>query len=221
MSINSEKGGASKAGSTMGSFMVSELFSALSRVVPAAYFTIVCYGFWRSFLQTGKWTSLFWMVSEGMVVLLLVVRRESKSLSRSPWDWIVAIAAAFLVILVRPEGRGLIPDGAGAALQIAGTLFEVSAKIALGKSFGIVAANRGIVVSGPYRVVRHPIYLGYLVTHVGFVLSNWSVRNLVVYAVAYCFQIARIYSEERILAEDESYCAYRTRVRYRLLPGIF
>lgn len=202
-------------------FQVSQLFSVLSRVIPAAYFTIACYGFWGNFLRTGKWTSLFWMGSEGMVVLLLVFRRESTSVSRSPWDWAVGIAGSFFVLLVRPESRGIVPDAVGFALQLAGTLFEIYGKAALGRSFGIVAANRGIVVKGPYRFVRHPIYLGYLVTHVGFTLSNWSVRNLVIYVVTYFFQVARIFSEERILSEDESYRAYRERVRFRLVPGIF
>ncbi len=202
-------------------FVVSELLSVLSRVIPAAFFTMACYGFWGNFLRTGKWTSLFWMASEGMVVLLLVFRRESTSLSRKPWDWLVGIAGSFFVLLVRPESRTLVPDGVGFAVQLAGTLFELYGKIALGRSFGIIAANRGIVVKGPYRLVRHPIYLGYLVTHVGFVLSNWSTRNLVIYAVTYFFQVTRIFSEERLLAEDESYRAYCEQVRFRLFPGIF
>ena len=197
------------------------LFSVLSRVIPAAYFSIACYGFWGNFLRTGRWTSLFWMGSEGIVVLLLVLRRESTSVSRSPWDWAVGIAGFFFVLLVRPASRGIVPDAVGVALQLAGTLFESYGKAALGRSFGIVAANRGIVVKGPYRFVRHPIYLGYLVTHIGFLLSNWSVRNLAIYAIAYFFQVARIFSEERILAEDDSYRAYRERVRFRLIPGIF
>ena len=82
-----------------------DLLSVLSRVIPATYFTIVCFGFWNSFTQTGKWTSLLWIVSEGLVILLLVFRRESRRLSRSPWDWIVALGGSFTVLLVRPRRR--------------------------------------------------------------------------------------------------------------------
>jgi len=198
-----------------------EGLSLLSRVVPASYFSIVCYGFWKSFLQTGKWTSLFWMMSEGIIVLLLVIRKRSVSLSVRPWDWLVAIGGSFCILLVRPSETFLLPDLFGFALQLIGTLFEIYGKAALGKSFGIVAANRGIVLTGPYRMVRHPIYLGYLITHIGFLLSNWSGRNLAVYSVSYCFQIARIFSEERLLLEEPSYREYCTRVRYRLVPGVF
>jgi len=198
-----------------------DLISVLSRVIPASYFAIVCLGFWKNFVQTGKWTSLLWMVSEGLVILLLVFRRESHRLSRHPWDWIVAIGGSFTVLLVRPATATIAPEFLGVALQFAGTVFEIYAKVFLGRSFGIVAADRGIVLGGPYRIVRHPIYLGYFVTHVGFLLTNWSPRNIALYIVTYFFQISRILSEERILSEDESYRAYCQRVRHRLIPFIF
>jgi protein-S-isoprenylcysteine O-methyltransferase Ste14 len=198
-----------------------ELFSVLSRVLLAAFFAIVCLGFWKNFVQTGKWTSLVWMVSEGLVILLLVFRRESRRLSRHPWDWIVALGASFTVLLIRPAAPAIVPEFVGVSLQLAGTAFEIYAKIILGRSFGIVAADRGIVVGGPYRIVRHPIYLGYFVTHIGFLLANWSPRNLTLYIVVFFFQISRILAEERILREDESYRAYCQHVRFRLIPGIF
>jgi protein-S-isoprenylcysteine O-methyltransferase Ste14 len=198
-----------------------ELLSVLSRVLPAAYFAIVCLGFWKSFVQTGKWTSLLWMVSEGLIILLLVFRRDSRRLSRHPWDWIAALGGSFTVLLVRPATTAIAPEFLCVALQLAGTVFEVYAKVFLGRSFGIVAADRGIIMGGPYRIVRHPIYLGYFVTHVGFLLANWSPRNISLYIVIYFFQISRILSEERLLGEDESYRAYCQRVRYRLIPFIF
>jgi protein-S-isoprenylcysteine O-methyltransferase Ste14 len=197
-----------------------DLLSVLSRVFPAAYFAIVSYGFWRNFAQTGKWTSLLWLVSEGIVVLLLVFRRESRRLSKSPWDWIVALGVAFSVLLVRPAAASIAPDSVGVVFQLAGTLFEVYGKLSLGRSFGIVAANRGVVVAGPYRIVRHPIYFGYLISHIGFLLANWSLRNIAVYIVSTVLQWARILSEERLLTEDEAYREYRKRVRYRLIPYV-
>ncbi len=197
------------------------LLSVLSRAVPASFFAFACVLFWGNFRQTGRLTSLFWMISEGLVVFLLVFRRESKTVSRSLPDWVVALGGSFTVLLVRPVDQALIPDGVGVLLQFLGTAFEVYGKAALGRSFGIVPANRGVIVGGPYRIVRHPIYLGYLVTHAGFLLSNWSVRNLAIYGAVYVFQVLRILSEERFLGQDEGYRAYLERVRYRLIPGIF
>jgi protein-S-isoprenylcysteine O-methyltransferase Ste14 len=197
------------------------VLSILSRAIPASYFSIACLAFWNNFLRTGKWTSLFWMVSEGVVVILLVFRRPSQSVSRRPWDWIAGFAGSFFVLLVRPTGEAAIADAAGFALQLFGTGIQLCGKVALGRSFGIVAANRGVVSSGPYRLIRHPIYLGYLVTHAGFLLSNPSVRNVAIYAAAYVFQFARIYAEERILAQDGEYREYLRNVRYRLIPGVY
>jgi len=197
------------------------LVSILARAIPASYFTIACVAFWKSFLHTGRWTSLFWMVSEGVVVVLLVFRRPSNAVTRSPWDWLAGIAGSFLVLLVRPTGEAVAPDAVGFALQLFGTGFQLYGKIALGRSFGIVAANRGIVSSGPYRLVRHPIYLGYLVTHLGFLLSNMSARNAAIYAAVYFFQVARIHAEERLLVSDGEYREYLSSVKYRLIPGVF
>lgn len=197
------------------------IFSILSRAIPASWFAIACLAFWHNFLRTGKWTSLFWMVSEGVVVVLLVVRRPSRALSRSPWDWIAGAAGSFLVLLVRPTGGASVYDAAGFALQLFGTLFQLYGKVVLGRSFGIVAANRGVVSSGPYRLVRHPIYLGYLATHAGFLLSNTSIRNVAIYGAAYVFQFARMRAEERILSTDGEYREYSRSVRYRLIPGVY
>jgi protein-S-isoprenylcysteine O-methyltransferase Ste14 len=198
-----------------------DLLSVLSRILPATFFGIACYIFWIKFTQTGKWTSLLWMVSEGLVVLLLVFRRDSRLLSWSPWDWLVALCGTFSVLLVRPAPTAIAPESVGIALQVLGTLFAIYGKVFLGKSIGFVAANRGIVLGGPYRIARHPISLGYLVTHVGFLLTNWSPRNTALYIVIYLFQISRILSEERLLGVDESYHAYCDRVRCRLIPFIY
>jgi len=197
------------------------VLSILARAIPASWFAIACLAFWNNFLRTGKWTSLFWMVSEGVVLVLLVFRRPSRSVSRRPLDWLAGVAGSFFVLLVRPTGGTAVADAAGFALQLFGTGFQLYGKFALGRSFGIVAANRGVVSSGPYRLVRHPIYLGYLVTHAGFLLSNPSVRNVAIYATSYVFQFARIHAEERILAQDGEYREYLRNVRYRLIPGVY
>ena len=201
--------------------VLTDLLSVMSRIIPATCFSIVAYSFWRNFVETGKWTSLLWLVSEGMVVILLVFRRESRRISRNPWDWLVALGGTITVFFVRPGQAKIAPESFGAALQVAGALFQVYGKVYLGRSFGIVAADRGVVMGGPYRIVRHPIYLGYLVTHVGFLLANWSFRNIAIYITEYFFQVGRILSEERLLKEDDSYRAYCERVRYRLIPFIW
>ena len=97
----------------------------------------------------------------------------------------------------------------------------IAGKVALGRSFGLIPANRGVVCSGPYRLVRHPIYLGYLITHVAFVAANPTMWNMVVFTIADVALLARAVCEEETLTRDEAYKAYTTRVRWRVVPGAF
>ena len=62
--------------------------------------------------------------------------------------------------------------GIAEAITISGFVLQLSAKLTLRRSFGVVAANRGVKASGPYRLVRHPMYAGYALTHVGFLLAG-------------------------------------------------
>ena len=73
-------------------------------------------------------------------------------------------------------------------------------------------------------MVRHPIYLGYLITHAGFLLTNFSWRNLAVLVVLYLAQVVRMLREEAILHSGEQHADYRSycaAVRYRIVPFLF
>ena len=102
-----------------------------------------------------------------------------------------------------------------------GLFVQISAKIILGRSFGIVAANRGVKVAGPYRFVRHPMYAGYIINHIGFLLAFPSLWNVALYSTELVIQITRLLREEALLNQDKSYRDYASQVRYRLLPKVF
>ena len=70
------------------------------------------------------------------------------------------------------------------------------AKLVLGRAFGIVAANRGVKVLGPYCLVRPPMYAGYTLTQFGFLLAMPSRLNALFYATAKCDQPRREQSRE-------------------------
>jgi protein-S-isoprenylcysteine O-methyltransferase Ste14 len=92
---------------------------------------------------------------------------------------------------------------------------------ALGRSFGIVAANRGIKTRGLYARVRHPAYSGYLVSYLGYVAESPSARNIALLVVGTGAQLVRMSEEERMLKLDDAYRAYLARVRRRLIPFVY
>lgn len=175
-----------------------------------------------AWMTHGGIANLILLPSEGVVVFFVLIRRGTDSISRRPHDWMLAFLGSVAPLLVFPGvGHGLAPPVVAAILMIMGMFVQLHAKLSLGRSFGLVAANRGLKFSGPYQYVRHPMYMGYWLTHVGFFLMNPTSWNLGVYVLGYAAQIWRLLVEERLLEEDPRYAEYMTRVRYRLLPGVF
>ena len=168
----------------------------------------------------GYLVILLLLLSEGLVCVLLVIRRRTSNISLNLVDWIVAAAGTFLPLLVSKGGEPVL-GMVGPLLLLIGMLTHLSAKLMLMRSFGLVAANRGVKVRGPYSYVRHPMYAGYMLTHIGFLLASPSLWNAVVYAAVWTLLAARIIAEERVLNEDPNYRAYARSVRHRIVPGIY
>jgi protein-S-isoprenylcysteine O-methyltransferase Ste14 len=162
------------------------------------------------------------LVSESLPVFLILTRRKSKALSAKTVDWLLALVGTILPLLAVPVAAGaLLSPRLCVAIMLIGLYVQISGKLILGRSFGLIPANRGIKVAGPYRFVRHPIYAGYTIIHLGFLLAFPSFWNLVLYSAELAIQIGRVLREELLLSQDQSYRDYAARVRYRLIPMIF
>lgn len=181
---------------------------------------------WRNYhaiVDQGRWFNAIMVASEALVVLFILIRRPGAEVTRRAGDWALAFAATAGPLLAQASAGShpLVPQGSGVMLLLCGLACQVWAKLTLRRSFGIVPANRGVKASGPYRFVRHPMYLGYVTVHIGFLLLAPNPWNLVVYGLSFAIQIARIAAEERLLGQDPAYAAFRANTRYRLLPGVF
>jgi protein-S-isoprenylcysteine O-methyltransferase Ste14 len=155
------------------------------------------------------------------ILVLLWGRSAAVGVSRSPADWLLAFFATAAPMLLAPGGEPAIPIGMGAGMLSAGLLINVAAKIWLWRSFGLVAANRGVRATGPYAVVRHPMYLSYAITQVAFIALNPTATNIALSAAGFALQLLRLRAEEKLLISDPVYREYMRAVPYRLAPGIF
>ena len=173
-------------------------------------------------LVTGALPPILLLMSEGVVVLFILLRRPTQDISRRGGDWLLGLAGTLLPLLaIAPAGSPLLPWHVAEAVMLGGFVLQLSAKLTLRRSFGVVAANRGVKASGPYRLVRHPMYAGYALTHVGFLLAGPTLWNVAIYGATLTIAIRRIVAEERVLRQDPAYQALAARVRYRLLPFVF
>ena len=194
----------------------------LARALVGVLFALMSFNLLANFLRTGRVTGLLLLGSEFLVLVFTVLRRPAQQVDRS-----MAARVMTTVSLVGPQllragsASALAPDLLTAIVSAIGLCVVISGKLALGRSFGLVPANRGVVVQGPYTVVRHPIYLGYLVTHAAFLVANPQPLNLAIVLVADSALIARALIEERVLRLDAAYEAYCQRVGWHLVPGVF
>jgi protein-S-isoprenylcysteine O-methyltransferase Ste14 len=173
-------------------------------------------------ISSGNILPILLVISETLVVVFILLRRSTHNISLSWRDWLFGFAGTVAPLLAAPaSGTPIAPLALCGTLMMLGFMLNLSAKLTLRRSFGVVAANRGVKIGGPYRLVRHPMYAGYTLTQLGFLLSGPTLWNFGLYGLALSLQIARIRAEERILRNDPVYSEMSERVPYRLVPFIF
>jgi protein-S-isoprenylcysteine O-methyltransferase Ste14 len=194
----------------------------LARTAVGILFVLLCINVLEDFARTGRVTGLLLLVSEAMVVIFTIVRRHANAVDRSFTAMAVTTLSTLGPYLLRPSSRlALLPDVMTALISSVGLCLVIAGKLTLGRSFGLIPANRGVVESGPYLFVRHPIYTGYLMTHLAFLAANPRPMNIVVVALADSALVMRALLEERVLGRDARYRSYCARVGWHLVPRVF
>ena len=162
---------------------------------------------------------LLLLASELSAVFFLLIQRKG-SWATSAYTTAIAFGGTAASLCVMPSGTTLAPDFITAPLITVGTAIALAAKLSLRRSFGLVPANRGVKVSGAYRFVRHPMYTGYVLNHIGFLLLFFSIWNLAVYVTCWVLLYLRVIEEERFLLADPQYVDYANTVKARIVPGL-
>ncbi len=181
-----------------------------------------------------NWASLgFWarvdrcaaLLFTAMVLVLFLVRRRRWGPKAGWLGRAVALAGTFVPCAIAWWPRGNLPSPAilpvATVLDIAGLALSIVSLACLGRCFGLFPEVRGLVVRGPYRWVRHPLYLGEMVTALGLVLSAFAWATAALYTAFVALQVWRAFNEERALsAAFPEYRPYMNRT-WRLVPWLW
>jgi protein-S-isoprenylcysteine O-methyltransferase Ste14 len=165
--------------------------------------------------------NVVWLSGAAIMGVLSFVRMPPRSTMVNPRTVAATFGMLLLPSLMRPYGPstgGLAY--CGVALELFGIALTQVARVYMGRRFGVLPANRGVVSKGPFSLVRHPIYFGWLLLSIGYSMSYPTARNILLIAITLPFLVWRIEQEETHLSEDPEYRTYERRVRFRLWPGV-
>lgn len=179
------------------------------------------------FFLTSTFTIADWIyVSQHILVLGFALTRPPPRLH----DHSVLSSIAVVVAYAYPYAQVLylqwlpgnpVWSAGGLAIVTLAALLSIASLFSLGRQFGVWPALRGLETKGAYRLVRHPMYLAYMLADIGYNLLEWNLGTSTLVIVGWVSLLYRIYAEERILSKDPGWSGYAALVRYRLIPGLW
>jgi len=174
--------------------------------------------------QTPMFTFVDWIyVSQHLLVLVIAFTRRRPVAQDYSLRTSVAVGVSYaypyaqVALLQRMPGDEGWPTG-GLVLVTIAAFLSVASLLTLRRSFGIRPALRGLVTAGPYRLVRHPIYLSYAIGDVGYNLQEWNYGTVLLTLAGWLSLFYRIHAEERVLSRDPGWRTYVAAVPHRVLP---
>ncbi len=159
-----------------------------------------------------------------LFVLLYLMRSSARATTNSFAAKTIAVIATFMPFSIPAVSQPINDPGimlSANVVTILGVAITLCSLSVLGRSVSIIPQARSLVQNGPYKFVRHPVYLGELIAIFGIVLARFSLPAMAVFCLLTAAQIYRALQEERLLAgtfpEYESYSVKRAR----FIPGIY
>jgi protein-S-isoprenylcysteine O-methyltransferase Ste14 len=158
------------------------------------------------------------------IAIFIVMRYRRIAAAGGLYPRVVALLGSFLLLLLVPF---LPRDELSSALNLLSILLMLSGSILatvvllyLGRSFSILPEARRLVVTGPYRLVRHPLYATEMICMVGLVIQFALWPAGIAFLIQCMFQLERMQIEERLLSRTfPEYEIYANNTA-RLIPGL-
>jgi protein-S-isoprenylcysteine O-methyltransferase Ste14 len=179
------------------------------------------------FLLTPTFTITDWIyVLQHFIVLGIALTRPHPKVRDYSITSSMAVAVAYAypyaqVICLRWLPGHVAWPTAGLVLVTLAAGLSLVSLLAMGRLFGVRPALRGLVTNGPYRFVRHPMYLSYILADIGYNLQEWNFVTLLLVLAGWISLVYRIHAEERMVSQHDEWPAYVALVRYRLFPGMW
>lgn len=208
-----------RSGIISSSALIERPFQIGSNFLLALVFSLAVIYLAKQYVLTGQLSIIFNIIFYSLSVVCALARKPAKKVDSSFFSWLFTFAGIALPMLLLPVATGEFL--LGYFFQTSGIAISIIGLVSLNRSFGLVAAHRGIVSKGLYRFVRHPLYFSYEVSILGFIINNFSFYNIVLSLVHLCCQLQRIKYEEELLREDEAYREYTIKTKWRLIPFFY
>ena len=129
---------------------------------------------------------------------------------RFGWSPPLAMAIQVVALILFALAQGLFTWG-----MVSNKFFSTSVRIQMDRDHTVASG-------GPYRYVRHPGYVGYIVASFATALALGSLWAFIPAGLTMCLLVVRTALEDRTLQDElTGYREYAARVRYRLLPGVW
>jgi len=178
-------------------------------------------------LLTPTFTITDWIyVLQHLIVLGIALTRRHPKVHDYSVASSVAVGVAYLypyaqVIYLRWSPGHVAWATAGLVLVTLAASLSLVTLLAMGRRFGVRPALRDLATSGPYKLVRHPMYFSYVLADIGYNLQEWNLATLLLVLVGWASLLYRIHAEERVISQHAEWPAYVVLVRYRLFPGLW
>ena len=165
-------------------------------------------------------------VLQHLMVLLIALTRYQPAVQDCSLSSSAAVVIAYAypyaqVIYLRWVPGDTASSVGGMVLVSIAACLSLASLLSLGKRFGVIPALRGLMTRGPYRLIRHPMYLAYVLADIGYSLQEWNFGTVLLVIAGWASLLYRILAEERILSHDAGWSPYAALVSYRLIPGVW